>query len=397
MIDSDAWQSGNRRQAAHAMPRDKLLRLPNSLPEGTDGLKRRVTIGAHKIYQKRITQSVTSDNCVLFFGSMSRLCLMGGVREMNNRRWICGICALVLLIAAGSGGYLIGKTEEAARYEKEREAEVLISRSEFEGLGDLKETIYVTGHKSPDTDTVGSSMAYAALLRELGYDAAAVILSQINNESAFLLKTAGLEVPEVMEDASGKTMVLVDHSEYTQSAEGLKDADIIGIIDHHGAGSVTTSSPLIYTAKPVGSTGTIVWLEYKKYGIEPSRPYAVMMLGAILSDTRNLQSGTTLYADREAANHLSKLAGISDTDAFYQEMYKELLSYEGKTDEEIYFTDYKEYEIGGRKISVGNVNAYDETAAKELAARMKNVMPQTKSSTGMEMCFSMVSITHDDS
>lgn len=315
---------------------------------------------------------------------------------MDNRKRIFGICAVIALIAAGLGGYFIGKTGEAAKYEKEREAGILINRSEFEGLGDLKETIYVTGHKSPDTDTVGSSVAYAALLRELGYDAVPVILSPINNESAFLLKTAGLEVPEMLADTSGRMMVLVDHSEYMQSADGLEDADIIAVIDHHAAGSITTSRPIIYTAKPIGSAATVIWEDYMRYGIEPSRPYAVMLLGAILSDTRNLQSDTTVYADREAVSHLSRLAGIFDPDALYQQMYKELLSYEGKTDEEIFFTDYKEYEIGGKKISVGNVNAYDETTAKDLAARMKKAMQITKPSTGMEMCFAMISIMNDD-
>ena len=191
-------------------------------------------------------------------------------------------------------------------------------------------------------------------------------------------------------------MILVDHSEYTQSADGMRDAKVIGIIDHHGDGSVATANPLIYDARPIGSAATITWLRYRNYGIEPDRQCAIMMMGAILSDTKNLQSGTTTFADREAVKALSKRGGISDTDAFYQEMYRALLSYEGKTDEEIFFTDYKEYDIGGRKVSVGNVNAYDEETAKDLAARMRTAMPLTKASTGMDMSFAMVSILHDD-
>ena len=74
------------------------------------------------------------------------------------------------------------------------------------------------------------------------------------------------------------------------------------------------------------------------------------MVGSILSDTKNLQSNTTTFADREALKALSRLAGIWDTDAFYREMFQASLSYEGKTDEEIFFSDYKEYETGGKKV-----------------------------------------------
>jgi len=314
----------------------------------------------------------------------------------KRAKWVTRACLLLLLIAVGLGGFFFGKAKEGSRFEEEKKLNILLHRSDLDGLGEIKETIYVTGHKSPDSDTVGSSIAYAALLRALGYDAVPVLLGPVNHESAYILQAAGLEAPALLEDASGLTMVLVDHSEYTQSANGLKDAKIISIIDHHGDGSVITANPLIYDARPIGSAATVTWLQYRDYGVEPDRQSAVMMMGAILSDTKNLQSGTTTFADREAVKVLSKLGGVTDTDAFYQDMNKALLSYEGKTDEEIFFTDYKEYEIGGKRVSVGNVNAYDEETAKDLAARMKTVMPLTKPSTGMDMCFAMVSILHDD-
>lgn len=314
----------------------------------------------------------------------------------KRAKWVTRACLLLLLIAVGLGGFFFGKAKEGSRFEEEKKLNILLHRSDLDGLGEIKETIYVTGHKSPDSDTVGSSIAYAALLRALGYDAVPVLLDPVNHESAYILQAAGLEAPALLEDASGLTMVLVDHSEYTQSANGLKDAKIISIIDHHGDGSVITANPLIYDARPIGSAATVTWLQYRDYGVEPDRQSAVMMMGAILSDTKNLQSGTTTFADREAVKVLSKLGGVTDTDAFYQDMYKALLSYEGKTDEEIFFTDYKEYEIGGKRVSVGNVNAYDEETAKDLAARMKTVMPLIKPSTGMDMCFAMVSILHDD-
>ena len=314
----------------------------------------------------------------------------------EKKRWITLGCIVFLLAAVGSAGFFVGKAKEAAHYQEEKNRSILLSRSELEGLGKIEGTIYVTGHKSPDSDTVGSSVAYAALLRALGYDAVPVLLGPVNNESAYILEVAGVETPVLLKDASGLNMILVDHSEHTQSADGLKNAKIIGIIDHHGVGSVMTANPLIYDARPLGSAATIVWMKYSSYGIEPDRQNAIMMMGSILSDTKNLKSGTTTFADREAVKELSKLGGIEDTDAFYQGMFSALLSYEGMIDEEIFLTDYKEYDIGGRKVAVGNVNAFDEKTAKDLAERMHTVMPLIKPEKGMDICFAMVSVLHDD-
>ena len=262
-------------------------------------------------------------------------------RKNNVWKWIAAVAVLILACAAG---FLIGRSAADAKVHAAQELNYQLNRSELDGLLVPDGTIYVTGHKSPDSDTVGSAIAYAALLRKLGYDAVPVVLGPINHETRYVLETGGVDVPMLLEDASGCNMVLVDHSDYTQSAEGLRDANVITIIDHHGDGSVTTGNQLIYDARPLGSTATIIWLRYRNYGVEVDQKTAWAMVGSILSDTKNLQSNTTTFADREALRELSELAGISDTDALYQEMFKASLSYDGMMDEEIFFSDYKEYD-----------------------------------------------------
>ena len=304
---------------------------------------------------------------------------------------ICIAC----IVAAGCGGFIIGKRSADKQYQAGSATAIEINRSDFQLFEAAEKPIYVTGHKSPDSDTVGCAIGYAKLLEKLGYDAEPIVLGQINNETKYILNTAGVKEPKLMEDVSGCSMVLVDHSEYTQAADGLENAQILGIIDHHGVGTVTTGSPLLYEGHPFGSAATIVWMCYQKYGVQPDPQTAFVMMGAILSDTRNLQSNTT-FADREALKALSSLAGMTDTDAFYQEMYKAAVSYEGMTDEEIYFSDYKEYEKGGRTFAIACMNAYDEVGAKELAERMKNVLPDALASTGMEMAFVQINIMRDD-
>ena len=186
-------------------------------------------------------------------------------QKKNVWKWIA---VIVLIIAVGAACFLIGQKTSDSKYQAEKELNYKLNLSDLDGLEKTEGTIYVTGHKSPDADTVGSSIAYAALLRKLGYDAVPVVLGDINNETKYVLETGGIEVPKLLEDASACNMVLVDHSEYTQSADGLKDAHVITIIDHHGDGSVTTGNQLIYDARPLGSTATIIWLRYRNYGIE---------------------------------------------------------------------------------------------------------------------------------
>ena len=313
-------------------------------------------------------------------------------KNRNLWKWI----ALILVVAViGAAGILIGRNVTASQYQAEQELNYRLNRSDLDGLGEIEGTIYVTGHRSPDSDTVGSSIAYASLLQALGYDARPVVLDDINNETRYILEAGGLETPMLLDDASGCNMVLVDHSEYSQSAEGLRDANVITIIDHHGDGSITTGNQLIYDARPLGSTATIIWIRYRNYGIEPDPKTAYAMVGSILSDTSNLQSNATTFADREALKELSLLARINDTDALYQGMYQASISYDGMTDEDIFFSDYKEYERGSKKFGIGCVNAYDEAGAENLVERMTNVFSSVAAPNGMDMSFAQISIMHD--
>ncbi|MCR4644762.1 MAG: DHH family phosphoesterase [Oscillospiraceae bacterium] len=314
----------------------------------------------------------------------------------QNITWKAAAVVAAVFVAAGGGGFYLGRMTALSSSKAETELNIRLNRSDLEYLDQVEGTILVTGHKSPDTDTVSSSMAYAALLRELGYDARPVVLGSINSETQYVLDAAGAEVPELLEDAAGCNMLLVDHSEYTQSAEGMQDANIIGIIDHHGDGSITTGSQLVYDARPLGATATIIWIRYRNYGIEPDRQTAMLLLGAILSDTYHLKSSTTTAADHEAVAALSKIAGMEDTDAFYDAMYRDAISYEGMSDKDIFYSDYKEYEAGSKKFSIGCVNAYDEEAAKDLAARMKPQAAASLAETGMDLAFVQITILHDD-
>ena len=251
-----------------------------------------------------------------------------------------------------------------------------LNRSSIENMVLQEGDIYVIGHRSPDSDTVCTAIAYANLLNELGYSARPAITMPINHESEYILKQAGVETPEELIDASGLNIFLVDHSEYSQAAEGMIDAHIVGVIDHHGIGTVATGNQVVYEARPIGATATIVWLDYLNYGIEIKPQIAHILLGAILSDTSNLAASTTTEADRKALPYLAKIAGVEDIDAFYKELHAQALSYEGMSDEEILFQDYKEYEVADTRFGIGCLNAIDLDTARDLSVRMKKALEE---------------------
>ena len=326
-----------------------------------------------------------------------------GKRAKDPAVWGKGrafVCTLVLAgIALGSGflGYRSAELGSKAELELNRK----IHAADLEGLfhaNEVRDTIYVTGHKSPDSDTVCCAIAYATLLQRLGYDAKAVVLGPVNKETAYILNAAGVETPPELTDESGKNMILVDHSEYTQDLDSLKDATILAVIDYHGIGSVTTGNQVIYDARPMGAAATIVWSRYRDYGVEVDPTTAKLLLGGILSDTNDLKYGTTTSADIEAVKALSAIAGMKDEElaTFFAEMHREFLSHEGMTDEEIFFSDYKEYEAGGKKYGIACVNCYDDAEAKEIAERLKKLMPVILPKTGMDMAFVQIGVQNDD-
>lgn len=283
--------------------------------------------------------------------------------------------------------------EESAA--KKLEQLYALNRASISNLNIGDGPVYVIGHRSPDSDTVCSAIAYARLLTLLGYPAQAAANGNVNKETAYILRVAGIEAPPVLEDAAGENIFLVDHSEYAQSTEGMEDAHIVGILDHHGVGSVTTGHQVVYEAKPIGATATIVWLDYLNYGLEIDKPTATLLLGAVLSDTMNLTGSTITEADRQAVASLADLAGIEDVKAFYMELHAEALSYEGMSNEEILFSDYKEYTVSGVKFGIGLVNAIDEDSARAMAERMNAALPDCFEALQVDLLYVGIGIWED--
>ncbi len=151
-----------------------------------------------------------------------------------------------------------------------------------------------------------------------------------------------------------KQVILVDHNEKGQSVDGIEDAEIVEIIDHHNLGNLTTNNPVNFRSMAVGSTNTIVLRLYKENHIPVPKEIAGLMLSGILSDTLLFQSPTTTDTDRQAAEELAKIAEVSIFD-YGIAMLKAGTSLEGKTKEEILYNDFKVFKVEDHTIGVGQI------------------------------------------
>ena len=155
-----------------------------------------------------------------------------------------------------------------------------------------------------------------------------------------------------LSDKKPKKVILVDHNEKIQSAEGIEEAKVLEIIDHHNIGSVTTDAPINFRNMSVGSTCTILYTLYKEKNVEIPKHIAGMMLSGILSDTLILKSPTATPLDREAVVELAKIAEVN-----YEEYGMDLLkagtSLEGMSIEDVLYNDFKLYTVNDNTFGVG--------------------------------------------
>ena len=221
----------------------------------------------------------------------------------------------------------------------------------------MENKILIFGHKNPDTDTICSSMVKQILSKKDGNEnTQAVRLGSINKETQYVLDYLKIEAPEFIESVKeGQEVILIDHNEFSQSAEGIEKAKIIEVVDHHRIANFQTTEPLYYTARPYGCTSTILFKDFKQKGIEIEKTEAILMASAIISDTLLLKSPTTTSHDKEALEELAKIANI-DLDTYGIEMLKAGTDLDDFSEEELINLDAKKFEENGVKCVIAQVN-----------------------------------------
>ncbi len=185
-----------------------------------------------------------------------------------------------------------------------------------------------------------------------------------------------------------KQIIMVDHNEAKQAVDGIEEAEILEIIDHHKLASVETMSPVFFRNQPLGCTATIIYMMYNESGIEIEKDIAGLLCSAILSDTLMFRSPTCTMADVNAAKALAALAGIVIED-YAVGMFRAGSNLKDKTPAEIFSQDYKKFSVNDINFGVGQVTAMDK---EELIEIKEKIMPymEAQQSQSVDMMFFML-------
>ena len=233
--------------------------------------------------------------------------------------------------------------------------------------------IQVFGHKSPDTDSTGSPIAWAWYLSEVkGTPAEAVLLGEPNTEAAFVLKHWDLPKPQIIQDlAAGEPVVVVDTNNPAELPASIHEANLLAIIDHHMlVGGLKTKTPIDITIRPLACTSTIMFDLMGDDVAKAPRGIKGAMLSCILSDTLEFRSPTTTAHDRAVAEKLAADLGVSIPE-FAAAMFEAKSDVSAFSDAELLRMDSKEYNVAGKEL---RVSVLETTAPKVVLDRKASLM-----------------------
>ena len=197
--------------------------------------------------------------------------------------------------------------------------------------------------------------------------------------------------------AQGKMLILVDHNEKSQAVDGIENARIMEIIDHHRLGTIETISPVFFRNQPLGCTATIVYQMYREAGVEVDRTIAGLLCSAIISDTLLFRSPTCTEVDKKAATELAVIAGIQ-LETYAGEMFAAGSNLKSKTDEDIFYQDFKKFTAGKVSFGVGQISSMNVQELDTLKTRLIPYIQQAhKEQRGMDMIFFMLTNILDES
>ncbi|MBC5743080.1 putative manganese-dependent inorganic diphosphatase [Lachnospiraceae bacterium MD308] len=186
-----------------------------------------------------------------------------------------------------------------------------------------------------------------------------------------------------------KQVILVDHNEKSQAVDGIEEADIVEIIDHHRLGNIETMGPVFFRNQPVGCTATIITQMYEEAGVEIPSNIAGLLCCAIISDTLLFRSPTCTAMDEKTAKKLARLAKI-DMEKMSMEMFNAGSSLKGKSAEDILFQDFKQFTVTDTVFGVGQINSMNKEELSEIKELLVPYLPKVLEGGKMEMVYFML-------
>jgi len=223
---------------------------------------------------------------------------------------------------------------------------------------------YVFGHTSPDSDSIVGAITLSYLKNQLGEDCIPTRQGEISAETEFILSKFGYgdKVPSLKTSVAGEDVYLIDFSDKAQAPSDIMEATILGIVDHHKLGDLTTDTPLECWIRPIGCSNTVVYEMFKANNVEIPKDIAGMMMMAILSDTVIFKSPTCTKVDTKAVKELALICKVQNYKALAMEMFIVKSATEGATTRELNTRDYKAFEMNGMKVGVNQLEMIDISA-----------------------------------
>ena len=186
-----------------------------------------------------------------------------------------------------------------------------------------------------------------------------------------------------------KQLILVDHNEKSQAVDNIDGSEILEIIDHHRLGSLETMAPVFFRNQPLGCTATIIYQMYREQGVEITKEIAGLLCSAILSDTLMYRSPTCTEVDHIVAEELALIAGIQ-TDEYAKAMFQAGSDFSSKTEEEIFYQDFKAFCSNGTDFGVGQISAMTQEELDQVKEKLQPYLQQVIAERKVSMVFVML-------
>ena len=247
-------------------------------------------------------------------------------------------------------------------------------------------SVYVFGHKNPDSDSIVGALSLSYLKNQVeDEEYIPARQGEISAETEFILKQFGYEdkVPVLKTSVAGEKVFIVDSTDRAHFQDDIDEATILGIADHHKLGDLQTDTPLEAWIRPIGCSNTVIYEMYNSYGVEVPKEIAGMMMMAILSDTVIFRSPTCTKVDTKAVKELAQIAGVEDYKKLAMEMFIVKSAVDGASARDLNTRDYKEFDMNGTKVGVGQLEMVDISVLEPREEELMEDMKKMKEENGL--------------
>ncbi|HJK00908.1 MAG TPA: putative manganese-dependent inorganic diphosphatase [Methanocorpusculum sp.] len=347
---------------------ENLTMLPMSVDTLARILSANVCVKNHEVLEGSVYISIDALHVILSHITAKDIAIVGDDEPTQLALVSAGVAALIIVDSAPIG-------------------ERLLSAAKARGVTVLSTNIGAFGVAKMIHLTLPAAMIMATDVPTVHLDDTLEYVKQLISNSKYrtacVVDDAGMLISTIsrnslMENVA-KSVILLDHNEYSQAVKGIETADIIEIIDHHRLGAMATLRPIRFDMEPVGSTSTIVTHRFIESGILPEKGIAGALLSGILSDTLGLKMSTTTQLDEKAVSFLSEIVGV-DPDVYAQELIAEGMSLSGVSQMELLDRDTKEYTLSGKRVIVSQILTpsyeYARAASVDIYAALREKMSQ---------------------